>query len=332
MRFRKTHFAWLPTAVVVLTSGFGGCTDAFVTDIDVPLPDAGEELVIEATLRPDDTSYVYVTRPIALNGGGDVVGVPDASVSLRIDGATVATFEEVERKVTSGSQHIFYDGSEDDLDSLDAVSVYLAVLPDELFAPGKVFELEVTPPGGESTTARQPVPTPGDFRSITLSEREFEVSIGFTIEDAPGGGAYMMEGEQIYYTRAYDSTGQDAGQLDSSITDLRFSTGDEFDYVDYDTRFYTRDGGFEGGAAAFRLDTYLPSSCSGCDDVPNSRLVLAFRTVNPLAVEYYDALRSLYDSKDNPFVEPVVIPSAFEGGRGMLIVQSRATVVDLEVQ
>ena len=325
MRLPTVSAGIAAATAVVAAAALTACADAFVTEVDVDLPEAARELVVEAYLRPDDTSFVYVSRTVGILDPEGYDNVSDAAIALEVDGEPVATFAEAPARLSSARG-----------DLPNGFSEYAAVLPAERFAPGARFRLTATAPGGETVVAEEVVPAAGRLRSVSVTEREFDGAIAFTIEDAAGASGYLVEGTSVRYFPGFDpETREPNGEVDSSASPLDFFTGEDFDYLEYGERFTTGDAGFEGGAGSFRLGAYFGGGggCFGeeCADVPRPKLRLRLRTINPAAVEYLQALRQAAEAEFNPFVEPVVIPSAFEGGRGVLAVMTAAEEVELEL-
>ena len=324
MRFRKTRHPLTAALGVATALGLGACTNAFTTDVDVDLPASERELVIEATVRPGDSSRVYISRTLGILESFEYVNVAGAEVTLAVDGRAVATFKE--RLV----ENITYGPSGE----RGALSEYSARVPDALFVPGAVFELKVVSPRGERAVARQTVVTPGQVRSVSVTGRDYGTAITFTIDDGVGESGYLVEANSTSYYPQYDTLYQPTGQFDSTTSRMYLYTGEDIDYVGYDLRFTATDAGFANASSTFRLNANSQSSyCggSGCPDAPRDKVEVVLRTVSREAVEYYQALQQLYDTEGNPFVEPIVLPRGFEGGRGMLILEGGRSAVEVEV-
>ncbi len=316
MRFRKTHRAVVIAAAGTVALSLTACQDAFTTDVDVDLPASERELVIEATVRPGDTSYVYVSRTRSILEDFTYDHVGGAEVTLRADGREVATF-------TEGSP------------ALGGVARYGARVSDELFVPGAVFELTVVSPRGERAVARQAVLAPGRLRSVSASGQEWSKAMTFTIDDGAGESGYLVEAYYTSYYLVFDTTRPPAERFDSTVSPMDLSTGEDFDYVDYDFRFTTTDAGFANASAAFRLNGRAQSisGCGGlCEDQPRDVVRVTLRTVNREAATYFDGLRQLDLSQGNPFVEPIILPRGFEGARGMFILEGGVSEVRVEVE
>lgn len=300
-----------------------GCEDTFVNEVEVDLPDNERQLVIEATLRPGDTSFAYVTRTRDVNDDRGVVGVADAEIVASVEGREVARF--VERTVLAGAGFSFGDEAE--------FLEYYAVVPAEHFVAGAAFTLEVEVPGGVRATASQPCPGRATMSGLRLRAADFDTRLTVTLEGAVTRGGYLLSGEAYQYLTAFDSLGEPSGAFDTIADPLRFSTGEDFDYVEYGERFPVISVG--GGTTAVVADVrggFSGCASDDCDDFPRAAGQIRVIGINRLAADYYEALQQLEQTDGNPFVEPVALPNAFAGGRGMLVVESRPTVVVAEVE
>lgn len=316
MRFRKTRHTLALVLAGATAFGIAACEDAFTTEVDVDLPASERELVIEATVRPGDSSFVYVSRTRGILEDFAYEHVGGAEVTLRVDAREVATFTEATSANTG-------------------VSRYGARVPDGLFVPGAVFELTVVSPRGERAVAQQTAPAPGRLRSVSASGQDYSKALTFTVEDAAGEAGYLVEAYYTSYVISADTTRPPAERFDSTVAPMYLSTGEDFDYVDYDFRFTTTDAGFADATAAFRLNaspTSIIGCGAGCEDLPRNRVRVSLRTVNRQAAAYYDGLRQLDLTYGNPFVEPIVLPRGFEGARGMMILEGGVSEVSVAVE
>ena len=303
----------------LLTLGLGACERAFVNEVDIDLPDNERQLVVEAYVRPDDTSFVYVSRTQDINAERDLGLVAGATVTLSVDGREAARFTE--RRVDGGARFGF--GEE------DGVPEYFAVVDEALFVVGAAFTLAVEAPGGDRATATQPVPGGGTLTDVTVRALDFETRLGFTARPGAGAADFLLTGDAIDYRgRDFDTLGN-PGRFDTTYSPLRFSTGEDFDYVGYGERFPVQTAAASPRATVVNIsDRSFPGCPAGDDDcTPEPRLRLRLTGLNPLAADYFEALQQIEQTDGNPFVEPVALPSAFEGARGMLVVESRVEEV-----
>ena len=308
--------AWLLALLVAM--GGSGCEDAFVTEVDVDLPDNERQLVIEAYLRPGDTSFVYVTRTQDINDRGELAVVPGATVTLAVGGEEVARFAE--RPVDGRS----IGSAEEERSVLE----YYARVDERFFEAGAALTLTVVAPDGDRATATQPVPGGGELRDVSVRAGDFEGRTTFTIAPEPGAADFLLAGTLTAYSPSvYDSSGRPAA-FDTVVSAISFSTGEDFDYVFYGERFRVETAGAAEIASVVDFSASF-FGCFGadCPDAPRPILRLRATGVNTLAADYFEALQQIRQTDGNPFVEPVALPSAFEGARGMLVVESRVEEV-----
>lgn len=314
----------LPASILLSAAvGLSACTDAFVTEVDIDLPDNARQLVIEATVRPDDTSYVYVTRTRDLNETGDSPPVAGAAVTLSVGGEEVARFGE--RAVSN--QYLLSSGSNESLVE------YFALVPAGVITPGTAVTLRVEAADGEVATATEVSPPPAAISDAAIRAGDFDARLTLELLGEGEGGHYLLTGDVLSYRPTdYDSLGSPTG-FDTIVDPARFSTGEDIDYVGYGERFPARSVGGEAAAVVVDVSGNL-YRCTGSDCADRPEPVVRLRAVglNPLAADYYEALQQFEQTDGNPFVEPVALPSAFEGARGMLIMESVAAGVEVRVE
>ena len=308
----------LAYASLLLAVGLAACEGAFVNEVDVDLPDNERQLVIEAYVRPGDTSFAYVTRTRDINAERGLDAVAGATVVLSVGGEEVARFAE--RLVDGGDR--FGLGEE------AAVPEYFAVVDAGLFVAGAAFTLAVEAPGGDRAAATQPVPGAGTLADVAVRALDFETRLSFTARPEAGAADFLLTGDAIDYRgRDFDTLGN-PGRIDTTYSPLRFSTGEDFDYVGYGERFPVQTAAVTPRATVVTINRSFPGCPPDDDDcTPVPRLRLRLTGINPLAADYFEAVQQIEQTDGNPFVEPVALPSAFEGARGMLVVESRVEEV-----
>ena len=311
---------WFAAAITVAAAALTGCADKFLQDVDLELEQSEVELLAEAYIQPGDTSYVFLDRTYRIDEEEGPRGVPGATVRLLVDGEPVTTFAEVSLEVGS-----YYSGG----GSGDSTAVYVAAVAESLLPVGARVRLEIAAPDGMSMYSEASVPPAPRVEQLTVRPGLYgNVRFSLSLDDAPGPDGYLIEGERRFEVADYyaDADTSPAYRYDTLRSEFSFETGDEIDYFYHGYRYSVSDESFDGSRAALTFDGYAGGSYSSGGQATDSLLdegVLRIATVDPLAVEYLRGLALADWNEGNPFVEPVILPTSFVGGRGMLILKSR---------
>ncbi len=314
----------LLVAALVAICSFG-CEDKFLTDIDVDLSDVPLELIVEGIIFPGDTARIVLDKTRRVDEPMGVTRVRQAEVRVHVRGGRSFTFTE--RAVPAGSNFDPFRNPQ----APDTLSVYEAVLPADAFAVGDVVTLEVITLDGIYVTAQQTILPPSTIEDVLLRDRDFALGrFTTTVRAGAEGAGVLITGQYIHSVTEFDSQGEPIA-VDTQAVSLNFETGDDLDYFYYGDKYLILPSSFGESTTLQTFNVYSNSSI-----VRNSDEYQAVRfstlTLDAVSIAYFRALQLSDFNTDNPFVEPVVVPTNIDGGRGIFVATSAPTSIDFELE
>jgi len=332
---------FLAAIAALLAGALGGCD--FTPTLDVPLPDFAPALTLNGVLTADSTVTVRITAaddPYANDDRYDAVfAVPDGvQAELVRDGAPLGPL----RLVSETCDDPTYNRAPDDPQPTYECGSFVS---DAVIEPGRTYTLRASAPGFPDAHATVTVPvrvaaavTVGAtaVQPLPPDGKRFDTDLALTVRDPAGTGQrygllVIREPYSYDYSRPVCIGGHDNPTCRDTTVTVRvdpatvgYTTTDPIllagartvpssgiDFISF------ADDAFDGEARTFALRAqqfWYPSYSGGEPDPPvGVWLVVADRTT-------YDARQIAWFSGggDNPFSEPVDLPSNVVGGYGLL--------------
>ncbi|GAB3708912.1 hypothetical protein GCM10027592_44600 [Spirosoma flavus] len=292
--FVRNHRAFATLLIIIVSFiGLVSCSSLRNEVSPSLLGATSSKLVITCYLSPQDTILaVKITRSNTVVGDSLSLlqtgnNVTDATVTLS-DGSRTATLTY--NRVAPG-------------DTLKSRPYYSADIRSLPIAVGHTYTLRVTTPDGKSATSRCSIPAAVPIKDVTLEALNQRYFLRASWQDPANQTNYY----QVSGTFRYVSTNCKSCQIEA-INNLSF---------DDDGRGLFSDAGLDG--------TVIPSgrsylTANSISDI-NAQFRSARAIINLLSIDqsYYlfqDAINRQRRSRNNPFAEPVLIPSNIEGGLG----------------
>jgi hypothetical protein len=279
-------------AIAIITF-FASCEDMFRGAVlEVELPEHQSQLAPYAFFKDTDSILTVMV--------GKSVGILDTINPDVVYGATVELYR-------NGSLAYTFTFA----DSVNGYQVNLGQPFNP--TPGDSYELKVSAPGFEPTSATQIIPQP-----VLIDALEY---------DAQGGVDQFGDPLDIYNVTLTDPAGvsnfyEVNGYVNVKYQDP-FDTTVSFEYS-YSLYFESNDPGFENGTFSdanfdgqqytLRLETY--ANFFGSDNYEvTGEIYLSSATLE--YAKFISSLNNYWRAQDNPFSEPVLLYSNMSGGLGM---------------
>jgi Domain of unknown function (DUF4249) len=294
----KTSYSFLPLLVL---SGLFGC-DTLVKPIDPDrVPSTATRLVVHSYLSPQDTVLAVVVEvPRAVLGQRDVGAapiytIPNATVELSDGQRTVRlSFSPADRLYRIAARN-------------------LPILAE------RTYSLTVSAPDYPAVTARCTIPRPAEPSAIQIdTSRESTFGSGTRVSV----NARLRWRDPAGQLNFYRTTGLTTNRYTDKVFDrntgrpLRDTIVTQITPLRFENNRPLSDQGRDGGAFVsargeitnFRLTTNDPALLFS--------VTMTLRTLDEANYRYQEALERHDAVGDNPFAEPVLIPSNIQGGLG----------------
>ncbi|MEZ0484884.1 DUF4249 domain-containing protein [Fibrella aquatica] len=296
---KAIHIAHLALALILLA----GC-DSLQQEVDPSkIPTATAKLVVHSYISPQDTLLtVVVERPKAILG-------EQSGTSFNRQYLSDATVE-----LSDGSRSVQLPFSYQD-------QLYVLRASNLPILAGRTYTLRVSAPNYPATTAQCTVPeavVPTDIRVDSLIENQFG------------------QPRTIIYGRLYwnDKAGQPnyyrvMGRLRQTLLNAPNNSGDRTSFtfespLSFPEITFTTDKNRDGE------DFFSPRGeqnlyYSPTNPVVSSLLTMTLNNIDAESYRYYDAMRRQSSAGDNPFAEPVQVPTNIQNGLGCFGAFNQAT-------
>ncbi|SFD52031.1 DUF4249 domain-containing protein [Spirosoma endophyticum] len=252
------------------------------------------KLVVSSFLSPQDTTLaVKVTRSATVVGDSISLlqtgnNITDATVTLSEGNKSVRLpYNNVSKSDTARS-HPYY--------SVDA-----RLLP---IIAGHTYTLTVVTANGQQATSTCTIPAPVQPKDIVLDSLNRRYFIRANWQD-PGGQVNYYQAAGIFR------------YILTSCKSCQMSTNDNLSFDD-DTRGLFSDAGVDG-SIMFSGRAYLTPSGQQANfysQYKTASVLINLMSVDQAYYRYQEAVIRQRRSRNNPFAEPVLIPSNIEGGLG----------------
>ncbi len=278
----------------------------------------GEKLVVNSYISPQDTilsAKVSRSKPV-LGEQTDALpyDVPNATVSLT-DGNRVVVLRYVAEKQ-------WYQAK-------------ASLLP---IVTGKTYTITVSVPDGRQVTASATVPKPVTIRQGVLdssyvsngSRLQKVYSIRFDWQDPPTETNFYEYAAYFTWGSSYPVNGQ-APTPPNAIRPLIFPRENRTGNMVTDDRqdgsrltsLSAEVGLVEVNGSGANAEAALKALTMG-EVLPGARVVMQLLSTEPLYYRYTDAVLRQRENRNNPFAEPVIIPSNIQGGLGCFAAYNRS--------
>ncbi len=308
----RTTSLYLALLSALMLAGCG----SLVQEVDPGrLPTATAKLVIHSYLSPQDTVLaVLVQAPQA------VIGQQQNNTSIRNVVANAVV------DLSDGTQTVRLPFSVRD----QLYRLPIARLP---ILPGRTYTLSVSAPGFAATTAQSTVP-------VTVLPTGIEVD---SVRSPQGQGSSVRYFSRLLWRDPVSVANfyTVSGTMRFDVTVPIFSRTNP-PVVLRDTTFagtrplrlesgveilgdQSRDGqAFISGTFADNVNYYEGPGATGI--TRNKRITLTLMTLDGVYFRYQEALSRYQTANDNPFAEPVLIPSNIQNGLGCFAALNRASI------
>ena len=327
-------------ALAALALALAACD--FTPTLDVPLPEFAPGLTLNGVLAADSTVEVHVTAaadPFGPRSGDAVFVVPDgAAAELLRDGASLGPLR-LDSEACEDHSSWEYTEPGDGPPTYECGSFVSNVVVE----PGRTYTVRASAPGfpeAEATVtvpARTPVSvTAGEpvERPLANDGKRLDTDLTVTFRDPPGPGqryALLVIGAPVSYS--YESSGcrgYDCTPRDTTVTvyvprpSVGYTTTDPVllaaarTVPSTGTHFITfADDEFDGTERSFAVraqEFWYPSYDGGEPEPPVGVWVASADAATFAAYQ----IAWFSGGADNPFAEPVDLPSNVVGGYGLL--------------
>ncbi len=282
--------------LLILLTGLGvfsGCT-SLRNEVDPNLLGAAStKLVVSGFISPQDTTLaIKVTR------SNTVVG---DSISLLQTGNNVSdatvTLSDGNKSVTLPYNNV---PPGDTVRNRPYYSISAKLLP---IVAGRTYTLAVTTPNGQRATSTCTIPAAVPLAAIKIDSINRRYFITIKWQDPAGQANYY----------------QAAGIFRYIASNCRACQNETYNILSFDddSRGLVSDAGYEGGEMASGR-AYLTSSgiTNFYNQYKTASVTANLMSVDPNFYRFQNAAMRQRRSRNNPFAEPVLIPSNIEGGLG----------------
>ena len=289
MRLSIRNLLAICALLAYITVLFNGCT-GLRNEVDPSLLGVeSTKLVVTAYLSPQDTLLaVKVTRSNTVIGD---------SISLLQTGNLVT---DATVTLSNGSRSVVLPYYKVHLPADSAYSINASQLP---IVPGNTYTLTVVAPTGERATSTCTIPKPVSLSAITLDSLNQRYFVRAKWQDPAGQANYY----QVAGIFRYITSNCRACQVES-YNNLSF---------DDDNRGLFTDAGIDG-TPMYSGRAYLTSSATKnfYTQYRTAGVTVDLMSVEQSYYQFQEALIQQRRSRNNPFAEPVLIPSNIAGGLG----------------
>ena len=282
-------------AILFLTA-FYACEDTFEQIVEVELPEHTPQLAVTAPVFSTDTIIeVFVSHSIKAFSNDEPKPITNANVELYKDGALLYTIPHIQ------------DG------------LYTVSMPQPLGNAAAEYTLKVSADGYEAVSATQNMPAEVPIKTLHYQQDGTVDEEGYKVDEIEISFEDPRSEENYYSFKAYaigkwaDPAGDTliyANRINLWSVNLLANDGDY--------ELLLTDKSFNGENYTFNMYTY--------ESLENyQELVFVLRSISKEYYFYSKAIGATYDTEDNPFVEPVNVPTNFDNGFGIFSVEA-ATV------
>lgn len=300
-------FVFVPFGLLVMLCLFSACEGFFEEVVEVPTEDHVPVLSLNGILSDLDTDLqVYLTHTQGIFDGSPPEIIDKASVELYRNDILLGQFDFQE-------------------DIFPFNGVYQMQRDKPLGLNRDIYELRVSAPGYDPVFATQQMPEPVSLKQAeylldaTFDEFGEQASeITFTFQDPPGDNFYAFEAAVL----ALIFTGQDTifteNPIPLSSLDPSLERGNE--------EWLARDDRFEGEETTL---TFFTDHRYTIEDPEEAIFKIRLRLIS-ISEDHYRysrAIQAAFSNQDNPFSEPIDIPSNVMGGEGVFSLEATSSLV-----